>query len=172
MKINACLYLILKKEKEKCLWSLHIRRRRIKSKFSYRWFEQPNILRTSDELLRLNFFLGSITPKTIGMKKLVRSYPWIRQESVESIEIPWKFHGKSMDLWRTTNRSKANPSLIDTFQMPPPKMSVGVDSNGIVMESGRNRDEIPTESGRNLRIHDGIRDPVSPGSLIWINMNT
>ncbi len=32
-------------------------------------------------------------------------------------------------------------------------MSVGEDSNGIVMESGRNRDEIPTESGRDP---DGI----------------
>ena len=52
------------------------------------------------------------------------------------------------------------------------EMSVGEDSNGIVMKSVRNRDEIPTESGRNLRIHDGIRGPVSPGSLIRINMNT
>ncbi len=88
-----------------------------------------------------------------------------------------------MDLLRTINRSKANPSLIDTFQMPPPlifgclgafEMSVGEDSNGIVMESLRNCDEISTEftdSRRNLQIHDGIRDPVSQGSLIRINMN-
>ena len=37
-----------------------------------------------------------------------------------SMRIPWKFHGKSVDLWRIINGSKANPFLIDTFQMPPP----------------------------------------------------
>ena len=46
-----------------------------------------------------------------------------------------------MDPRQTINGSKANPSLIDTFEM-----SVGKDSNGIVMEFLRNHDEIATES--------------------------
>ncbi len=45
------------------------RRRQIKSKFSYRWFEHPIIWYTSAELSRSNLFLGSITPKTSEMKK-------------------------------------------------------------------------------------------------------
>ncbi len=48
------------------------RRSRIKMQFSYLHFKQPNILHTSDELSRPNFFLRSITPK---MKKIVWSYP-------------------------------------------------------------------------------------------------
>ncbi len=52
-----------------------LRCQRIKSKFSYFLFEHPNILRTADELSQSNFFLGSITPKTPEMKKLVRSHP-------------------------------------------------------------------------------------------------
>ncbi len=43
---------------------VHVRRRQIKSKLSYRLFEQPIIWHTSDELSQSNFFLGSITPKT------------------------------------------------------------------------------------------------------------
>ena len=35
--------------------------------------------------------------------------PWIRQESVESVGIPWKFHGKSMrNLW-TWDRLLTDP---------------------------------------------------------------
>ncbi len=51
-----------------------------------------------------------------------------------------------------------------TPKTPEMEMSVVEDSNGILMESWRNRDKIVTESWRNLRNHDGIRDPVSPGS--------
>ncbi len=47
-------------------WSLYIRHRRIKLKFSYRWFEQPNILRTSDKLLRSNFSWG-LSPQADGL---------------------------------------------------------------------------------------------------------
>ena len=39
--------------------------------FSYLRFKHPNILHTSDELSRSNFFLESITPKTSEIKKSV-----------------------------------------------------------------------------------------------------
>ncbi len=38
--------------------------------FSHLHFKHPNIWRTWDELSCSNFFLGSITPKTLKMKKL------------------------------------------------------------------------------------------------------
>ena len=46
--------------------------RQIKMQFSYLQFDYPNILCTLDELSRSNFFLGSITPKTITNSDLNR----------------------------------------------------------------------------------------------------
>ncbi len=53
-------------------WYMYIqnkkRRHQIKKQFLYLHFRHPNILRTSDELSRSNFFLESITRKTSNMK--------------------------------------------------------------------------------------------------------
>ncbi len=49
--------------------------------FSYLHFKHPNILHTSDELSRADFFLGSITPNPPEMKELVQSYPMWNMEN-------------------------------------------------------------------------------------------
>ncbi len=90
----------------------------------------------------------------------------IIKASASKIKILY-FWFKHPNILLTSDELSQSDFFLGAFEM-----SVGEDSSGIVMESLLNRDEIATESWRNLRIHDGIRDPVSLGSLIQINMNT
>ena len=62
-------------------------------------FKHPNIERTQDELLRLNFFLHSIRPKMPQMKKFAFHLEYHGGERVHKKNLVAKVHTKYVNCW-------------------------------------------------------------------------
>ncbi len=142
-----------------------IRHQRLKMQFSYLHFETVPLFATENDC-SLSIFSGQVIIAKIHPMLSFHVNPdqgtwrnWI-PDSVGNPYIPSRFRGNSM----------RNPWTCDGLLEC--KNKTFLHSNGILMESQWNPERIVMESRRNLRIHDGTRDPVSPGSLIPIKMNT